>query len=472
MLQLFQMMALLGPKKNMNKSPSINVIDKIVSLCKRRGFIFPDSEIYGGLANTWDFGPLGVEFKNNIKKAWWRKIITERDDVVGLDSAIIINPKAWEASGHVSGFSDPLVECKSCHTRFKFDDLMKGKYGEVSMKDGFPHCPLCGGELTEEKKFNLMFKTFLGPVEDKSHLAYLRPETAQGIFINFKQILASSRQKLPFGIAQIGKSFRNEITPGNFIFRTREFEQMELEYFVKPKESAKWYQYWQKERLNWYLDLGIKKEHLRLREHTKEELAHYALSCADIEYQFPFSNNDGWGELEGIANRTDYDLKNHQNHSGKDLSYFDEETKENYLPFVIEPSGGVERSLLAFLIDSYHEEKDKDGEIRVVLKLSPQLAPVKVAVLPLLKNNSDLVKLAKDIYENLKLSLNALVDYDEVGSIGRRYRRQDEVGTPWCLTIDHQSLEDKTITIRERDTMAQERIKIENIEKLITERLK
>jgi len=447
-------------------------MDKIVSLCKRRGFIFPDSEIYGGLANTWDFGPLGVELKNNIKKAWWQKMVIERDDVVGLDSAIIINPKVWEASGHVSGFADPLVECKSCHTRFKFDDLMNGKYGEVSLKDGYPHCPLCGGELTEEKKFNLMFKTFLGPVDDKGHLAYLRPETAQGIFINFKQILSASRQKIPFGIAQIGKAFRNEITPGNFIFRTREFEQMEMEYFIKPSEDKKWYEYWQKERIKWYLALGLKKDKVRLREHTKQELAHYAKSCVDIEYQFPFMNEEGWGELEGIANRTDYDLKNHQNHSGKDLSYFDDDNKENYLPYVIEPSAGVERSLLAFLLDAYQEEKDETGETRLVLKLNPQLSPIKVAVFPLLKNNQELVGLAQKIYQDLKLSLNALIDYDEVGSIGRRYRRQDEIGTPWCLTIDHQSLEDKTVTIRDRDTMKQERIKIEEIAPFITEKLK
>jgi len=448
-----------------------NLMDKIVSLCKRRGFIFPSSEIYGGLANTWDFGPLGVEMKNNIKKAWWKNIVLERDNIVGLDSAIIMNPKVWEASGHVSGFADPLVECKSCHTRFRADDLMKGKYGEVAMKDGYPHCPLCGGELTEEKKFNLMFKTFFGPVEDKTHLVYLRPETAQGIFINFKQILTTSRQKIPFGIAQIGKAFRNEITPGNFIFRTREFEQMELEYFVKLKEDKKWYEYWQKERIKWYEDLGLKKTNLRLREHTKKELAHYAKNCVDIEYQFPFSNEEGWEELEGIANRTDYDLKNHLEHSGKDLKYFDEETKENYLPYVIEPSAGVERSLLAFLLEAYQEEQDEKGEKRIVLRLHSQLAPIKLAIFPLLKNNKDLKKLAQEIYQKLKLKLNFPLDYDEVGSIGRRYRRQDEIGTPWGVTVDHQSLEDKTVTMRERDTMKQKRIKIEEIENFLREKL-
>jgi len=448
-----------------------NLMEKIVSLCKRRGFIFPSSEIYGGLANTWDFGPLGVEMKNNVKKAWWKKIVLERKNIIGLDSAIIMNSKVWEASGHVTGFADPLVECKSCHTRFRVDDLMKGKYGEVTMKDGYPHCPLCGGELTEEKKFNLMFKTFFGPVEDKTHLVYLRPETAQGIFINFKQIATTSRQKIPFGIAQIGKAFRNEITPGNFIFRTREFEQMELEYFVKPKEDKKWYEYWQKERIKWYEDLDLKKTNLRLREHAKKELAHYAKNCVDIEYQFPFSNEDGWGELEGIANRTDYDLKNHLEHSGKDLKYFDEETKENYLPYVIEPSAGVERSLLAFLLNAYQEEQDEKGEKRIVLKLHSQLAPIKLAIFPLLKNNKDLKNLAQEIYQKLKLKLNFPIDYDEVGSIGRRYRRQDEIGTPWGVTVDHQSLEDKTVTIRERDTMKQERIKIEEIENFLREKL-
>jgi len=447
-----------------------NLMDKIISLCKRRGFIFPGSEIYGGLANTWDFGPLGVELKNNIKKQWWHYMVTKRDNVVGLDSGIILNPKVWEASGHVSNFSDPLVECKQCHARFRADDLKEGKYGEVSLKDGRPHCPLCGGELTEERKFNLMFKTYFGPVEDSAHIVYLRPETAQGIFINFKQILNSSRQKLPFGIAQIGKSFRNEITPQNFIFRTREFEQMELEFFVKPQEALKWYEYWKEERLKWYLDLGIKKENIRLREHDKSELAHYAQGCADVEYRFPFIGKEGWGELEGIANRTDYDLKNHQLYSQKDLTYFDEEENKNYLPYVIEPSSGVERSLLAFLLDAYHEEEDKEG-LRIVLKFDPRLAPIKLAVLPLLRNNPQLVDLAKNIYLELKRKLPYLIDYDETGSIGRRYRRQDEIGTPWCLTIDHESLEDKTVTIRDRDTMKQERIKIEEIESFVNEKL-
>lgn len=446
-----------------------NKMDKLIELCKRRGIIFPSSEIYGGLANSWDFGPLGVELKNNIKKLWWQNIVIHRDNVVGLDSAIILNAKVWEASGHVSNFSDPLIECKNCHTRFRADELKEGKYGEVLITDGYPHCPLCGGELTEEKKFNLMFKTFFGPVEDSANVVYLRPETAQGIFINFKQILNSSRQKLPFGIAQIGKSFRNEITPGNFIFRTREFEQMELEFFTKPEDSSKWYEYWKEERLQWYLNLGIKKENIRLREHDKTELAHYAKNCADIEYRFPFTK-EGWGELEGIANRTDYDLRNHQLHSQKDLTYFDEEKNTSYVPYVIEPSAGVERSLLAFLLDAYYEEQDQDG-IRVVLKLNPRLAPIKLAILPLLKNNQSIVTLAQEIYKTLKNQLSYLIDYDETGSIGRRYRRQDEIGTPWCVTIDHQSLEDKTVTIRERDTMKQERIAVDTIKDWLRQQL-
>jgi len=456
---------------NNNTNKDLNLMEKIVYLSKRRGFVFSGSEIYGGLANCWDFGPLGVEMKNNIKRAWWKKVVLERDDVVGLDSAILMNTKTWEASGHVSGFSDPLVECKSCHSRFRADYLLKGEYGEVEIKDGYPRCPLCGGALTEEKKFNLMFKTFFGPAENSASVVYLRPETAQGIFVNFKQVIAASRKKIPFGIAQVGKSFRNEITPGNFIFRTREFEQMELEFFVEPNEDKKWYKYWREERLDWYLDLGIKKENIRLRGHDKNELAHYARACSDVEYKFPFLGEEGWGELEGIANRADYDLKNHQKHSGKDLSYFDEETGKNFIPFVIEPSAGVERPILAFLIDAYHEEKDESGELRIVLKLHPCLAPVKLAVFPLLKNNEELVKTAKNIYNNLKKNISFPIDYDEAGSIGRRYRRQDEIGTPWCLTIDHQTLKDETITIRERDTMKQERVKIEEIEFFALEKL-
>ncbi len=446
---------------------SDNLMDKIVSLCKRRGFIFPDSEIYGGLANTWDFGPLGVEMKNNIKKEWWKAMVWHRDDVVGLDSAVIVNPKVWEASGHLSSFTDPLVECKQCHTRFRADYLKEGKYGPVVEKEGVFYCPLCGGELTKEKKFNLMFKTYIGPAEETANIAFLRPETAQGIFINFKKVLTSSRKKIPFGIAQIGKAFRNEITPSNFIFRTREFEQMEMEYFISPEEDKKWYDYWKEIRWKWYLSLGMKEENLRQRPHQKKELAHYAKEATDIEFKFPF----GWSELEGIHNRTDYDLKRHQQFSNKDLSYWDEETRQKYIPYVIETSAGVERSLLAFLINAYTEEQDKNKETRVVLRLHPKIAPIKLAVLPLLKNNKELVQTARDIFLKLQRQVDYLIDYDEVGSIGRRYRRQDEVGTPWCVTIDHQTLEDQTVTIRDRDTMKQERIKTEEITHWIEEKL-
>jgi glycyl-tRNA synthetase len=438
-----------------------NLMDKVVSLCKRRGFVFPSSEIYGGLANTWDFGPLGVELKNNIKNYWWKKMVIERDDVVGLDSAIILNPKTWEASGHLSSFSDPLVECKKCHARFRFDYLKEGKYGEVKVEDGYPQCPLCGGELTEEKKFNLMFKTYFGPAEETANIVYLRPETAQGIFLNFKNILNTTRKKIPFGIAQIGKAFRNEITPSNFIFRTREFEQMELEYFVKPTEDKKWFSYWKKERMNWYLSLGIKKENLRFREHLKNELAHYAKQALDIEYNFPF----GFSELEGLANRTDYDLRNHEKYSKKDLAYLDEYTKEKYLPYVIEPSAGVERTFLAIILDAYFEDKD-----RTVLKLNPKIAPFKVAVFPLLANRKELVDLAKEIYNDLKFKFPA--DFDSRGNIGKRYYSQDEIGTPFCVTVDFESLKDKTVTIRDRDTTKQERIKIKEIEVFLNEKLK
>lgn len=429
-----------------------NLMDKIVSLCKCRGFIFPSSEIYGGLNSCYDYGPLGVELKNNIKRAWWKRVVQEREDVFGLDASILMNPRVWEASGHLSGFMDPLVECKSCHKRFKLDDLRSKK-----------ECPECHGQLTASKKFNLLFKTFMGSVEDESAVVYLRPETAQGIFVNFNNVLQSSRTKIPFGVAQIGKSFRNEITPGSFIFRTREFEQMELEFFIKPKEASKWYQYWQKERFAWYVDLGIKKENLRLREHRAGELAHYAQACSDIEYNFPFN----WSELEGIANRRDFDLKQHAKYSGQDLFYSDEKTGEKFIPYVIEPSAGVDRSLLAFLINAYEEVQGgrtittkSIKEQEVVLHLHKDLAPVKVAVLPLSKKEP-LIKLAQDIYEKLKKYW--VVQYDEVGSIGRRYRRQDEIGTLYCLTIDFESLGDKKVTIRDRDTMKQERISIEDL---------
>ncbi|MFC2050311.1 glycine--tRNA ligase [Chloroflexota bacterium] len=418
-------------------------MEKIVSLCKRRGFIFPSSEIYGGLGSCWDYGPLGVELKRNVKGAWWRAVVQERDDMTGLDASIMMHPQTWIASGHVEGFSDPLVECKTCHLRWRATDLNGDS------------CPDCGGKLTEPKLFNLMFKTFMGPVEDEASVVYLRPETAQGIFVNFDNVLATSRKKLPFGIAQIGKSFRNEITTGNFIFRTREFEQMEIEYFVKPGSDEKWFDYWVQERFNWYLKLGIKQENLQFRRHGKEELAHYAKDCYDVDYLFPM----GWAELEGIANRGDYDLVQHEKYSGKTLSYFDEEANERYTPYVIEPSAGVDRSALAFLVDAYDEEL-AEGETRVVLHFHPQLAPIKVAVLPLSRNEK-LAPLAREIYT--KLRRHFMTQYDDAQSIGRRYRRQDEIGTPFCVTIDFQSLEDNQVTIRERDSMAQIRLPIEEL---------
>jgi len=440
----------------MTNDSSFNLMDKIISLCKRRGFIFPGSEIYGGLANSWDFGPLGVELKNNIKKLWWKNIVFQREEIVGLDSSILMNSKVWEASGHLQNFYDPLVECKQCHNRFRLDSLPVSQEDPEKKQDRLS-CPLCGGELTSEKKFNLMFKTFLGATEESANAVFLRPETAQGIFINFKNILTAMRGKLPLGIAQIGKVFRNEITPGNFIFRTREFEQMELEYFVNPQEADSWFNYWQTERLTWYDSLGLKRDRLREREHNLEELAHYAKKCVDIEYQFPF----GWSELEGIANRGDFDLKNHSQFSGQDLSYFDEKSGEKYFPYVIEPSVGVERAFLAILLDAYAEEHDENGDLRVVLKLNSKLAPIKVAVFPLVRNNEKIVKKSREVFNLIKSSFTC--DYDVTGSIGRRYRRQDEIGTPFCLTIDYQTLEDDSLTIRERDSMNQVRVKIPEI---------
>ncbi len=426
-------------------------MEKIVSLCKRRGFIFPSSEIYGGLGSCWDYGPLGVELKRNVKEAWWRAVIQERDDMVGIDASIMMHPQTWVASGHVEGFSDPLVECKDCHLRWRATDLNGNS------------CPDCSGELTEPKQFNLMFKTFMGPVEDDASVVYLRPETAQGIFVNFDNVLATSRKKLPFGIAQMGKSFRNEITTGNFIFRTREFEQMEIEYFVKPGTDEKWFDYWVKERFDWYLKLGIKEENLHLRKHGNKELAHYAKGCYDIEYLFPM----GWAELEGIANRGDFDLVQHAKYSGKTLSYFDDETGEHYTPYVIEPSAGVDRSTLAFLVDAYDEEL-AEGETRVVLHLHPKLAPIKVVILPL-SRNVKLVPLAREVYTELRRHF--MTQYDDAQSIGRRYRRQDEIGTPFCVTIDFQSLEDKQVTIRERDSMAQIRLPINEMVKTLQAKL-
>jgi glycyl-tRNA synthetase len=426
-------------------------MDKIVSLCKRRGFVFQSSEIYGGLGSCWDYGPVGVELKRNVKNAWWRSIVETRGDVVGLDCSIMMHPMVWKASGHLAGFTDPLVECKSCQMRWRADQLDK------------PACPSCGGALSEPRNFNLMFKTFMGPVEEDAAVVYLRPETAQGIFVNFENVVTTTRKRLPLGIAQIGKSFRNEITPGNFTFRTREFEQMELEFFVKPGTDEEWYAYWAKERFQWYLNLGMRSENLRMREHDKGELAHYAKACVDVEYLFPI----GWSELEGIANRADFDLTQHSKFSGKDLSYFDSQANERYMPYVIEPSAGADRSVLAFLVDAYREE-ELEGGTRVVLKLHPSLAPVKVAVLPLSRNEK-LTPLAKQIHENLSRSF--VTEYDDTQSIGRRYRRQDEIGTPLCVTVDFESLEDNQVTIRDRDSLAQIRLPIASVESALRAKL-
>jgi len=426
-------------------------MEKLVSLCRRRGFIFPSSEIYGGLSSCWDYGPLGVELKQNIKQAWWQAIVQERDDMVGLDASILMHPQTWEASGHLKGFADPLVECKSCHRRWRSDELQGDS------------CPSCSGELTEPHLFNLMFKTFIGPIEDQASVVYLRPETAQGMFVNFENVLNTTRKRLPFGIAQIGKAFRNEVTTGNFIFRCREFEQMEIEFFVRPGSDKRWFDYWIEERTNWYVKLGIKKENLRLRQHSKEELAHYARECYDIDYLFPM----GWAELEGIANRGDFDLVQHSTFSGKSLTYYDEETKENITPYIIEPSAGVDRSFLAFLCDAYAEE-EVEGETRVLLHLRPDLAPIKVAVLPL-SRRENLVSLAKQIYADLRQ--HWMVSYDDAQSIGRRYRRQDEIGTPFCVTVDFQSLEDEQVTIRERDSLNQIRIPIAELKNTLQAKL-
>ncbi|MFN3301630.1 MAG: glycine--tRNA ligase [Patescibacteria group bacterium] len=428
-----------------------DLMGKIVSFCKRRGFIFPSSEIYGGFESSYDYGPLGVELKNNIKRAWWKTMVQKNEKIVGLDAAILMNPKVWEASGHLSaGFADELVECKNCHKRFKTTEVGK-------------KCPECGGDFLPSRKFNLMMKTYIGPIEDETAVTYLRAETCQGIYMNFKNILNTYRQKIPFGIAQIGKAFRNEITPSNFIFRTREFEQMEMQWFVRPSEAEKWYEFWKKERLNWYLSLGIKKENIKLREHKKEELAHYAIAGCDLIYKFPF----GWQEIEGIHNRGDWDLSHHAKYSGQDLSYFDPETKEKYIPYIIETSGGVDRALLTFLIDAYEEIKGgrttttkPTKEVEIVLKLHQDLAPIKIAVFPLVKKEP-LIKLAQEIYQDLKKYF--IIEYDENDSIGRRYRRHDEIGTPYCLTVDFQSLEDKKVTVRDRDSMKQERIEIKKL---------
>ncbi|MDH2415543.1 glycine--tRNA ligase [Nocardioides sp. CER19] len=459
--------------------PPASTVDNVVSLAKRRGFVYPCGEIYGGTRSAWDYGPLGVELKENIKRQWWRSMVTSRDDVVGLDSSVILPRQTWEASGHVATFSDPLVECLSCHHRFRADHLQEA-YAE---KKGIPNpddvpltdiaCSNCGtrGQWTEPRNFSGLLKTYLGVVEDESGLHYLRPETAQGIFINFNNVLTSQRMKPPFGIAQIGKSFRNEITPGNFIFRTREFEQMEMEFFVKPGEDKEWHQYWIDTRRDWYVDLGIDPDNLRLYEHLPEKLSHYSTRTVDIEYRFNFPGSE-WGELEGIANRTDFDLTTHSKHSGTDLSYFDQAANERYTPYVIEPAAGLSRSLMTFLVDAYTEDEapnTKGGvDKRVVLKLDPRLAPVKAAVLPL-SRNEQLSPKAKDLAQELRRSWN--VDFDDAGAIGRRYRRQDEIGTPFCVTVDFDTLEDQAVTIRERDTMAQERVSLDRVTAYLAERL-
>jgi len=429
-----------------------SLMTTIVSLCKRRGFVYPASEIYGGIGNTYDYGPLGVELKRRVKEAWWSRTVTARPDVVGLDSAIIQNPRAWEASGHVGGFSDPMVDCKKCKARFRADKLEDARCPERPSK--LPG--ECGGELTEARSFNLMFKTHVGPVEDAGAVAYLRPETAQGIFLNFLNVMNSSRLKPPFGIAQIGKSFRNEITPGNFVFRTREFEQAEMEYFVPPDENERWFEFWKQARFDWYLELGIRPENLRLREHADDELAHYCSACSDVEYRYPF----GWGELEGIASRTDFDLKRHSEHSGTDLVYFDPQTKERYTPFVIEPAGGIDRMALTFLIDAY-EEQQLEKDTRTVLHFHPEIAPVTVAVFPLVKRDG-MPEKAREIEQELRLARFSTF-YDEKAAIGRRYRRQDEVGTPWCVTVDGDTLAEDVVTVRDRDSMEQERVAVSEL---------
>ncbi|MDI2127493.1 glycine--tRNA ligase [Yinghuangia seranimata] len=452
-------------------------IETIVSLSKRRGFVFPCSEIYGGQKAAWDYGPLGVELKENIKRQWWRSMVTSRDDIVGLDSSVILAREVWEASGHVEAFVDPLTECTSCHKRYRADHLEEA----YEAKHGRPpangladlNCPNCGtkGAFTEPKMFNGLLQTYLGPTQDESGRAFLRPETAQGIFVNFKLTADAARKKPPFGIAQVGKSFRNEITPGNFIFRTREFEQMEMEFFVKPGEDEQWHEYWLQERWNWYTGLGLREENMRFFEHPKEKLSHYSKRTADIEYRFQFGGNE-FGELEGVANRTDFDLTTHSKHSGTDLSFFDQETKERWMPYVIEPAAGVNRAMLAFMLDAYNEDEAPNAkgvmEKRVVMRLDPRLAPVKAAVLPL-SRNADLSPKARGLAADLRKFWN--VDFDDAGAIGRRYRRQDEIGTPFCITVDFDTLEDNAVTIRDRDTMGQERVSLDRVQEFLAPRL-
>ena len=437
------------------------VMDKLVSLAKRRGFVFQSSEIYGGLGSVWDYGPLGVELKKNLKERWWRSMVHERDDIEGLDAAILMHPKVWEASGHVAGFTDPLVDCKICKNRFRADDeRIKGEPGTPTVQ-----CPVCGnrGTLTEPRLFNLMFKTFMGPVEEQAAQIYLRPETAQGIFVNYLNVQQSSRQKIPFGIAQIGKAFRNEITPGNFIFRTREFEQMEMQFFVKPGEDEKWFEYWKQRRMEWLQTLGLRPEKLRFHQHGPGELAHYAKNAFDIEYEFPF----GWKEFEGIHNRTDFDLSRHQEFSGKKLEYLDAASKEKFVPYVVETSIGADRLTLVVLVDAYTEDQ-VEGEPRVVLRLHPSIAPIKAGVFPLV-NKDGMQEVASRIHDDLRRRMP--VFYDDKGAIGRRYRRQDEAGTPFGITIDGQTLQDQSVTVRDRDTLQQERIGADRLGGYLAERL-
>jgi glycyl-tRNA synthetase len=435
-------------------------MEKIVALCKRRGFVFPSSEIYGGVGSTYDYGHYGVLLKNNVKNAWWRAMLQEREDIVAIDSAILQHPRVWEASGHLAGFTDPLVDCRTCGQRFRADHLSDLACGRKPSKHPGETAEC---DLTDARDFNLMFETTIGPVKESGATAYLRPETAQGIFINFKNVLQFSRKSPPFGIAQVGKSFRNEITPGNFIFRTREFEQMEMEFFVPPQDAPRWFEHWLAERERWYLELGLRPDHLRLRAHEQDELSHYSSGTSDVEYLFPI----GWSELEGIANRGDFDLTQHAEFSGQKLEYFDQATGERYVPHVIEPAAGADRATLAFLVDAYDEE-EVESETRTVLRLHPRLAPVKAAVLPLVRKDGQ-PELAREVYESVRKLAQA--EYDEGGSIGKRYRRQDEIGTPFCLTIDHQSIEDNTVTLRDRDSLAQERLPIEGIAQEIERRV-
>jgi glycyl-tRNA synthetase len=460
----------MSDKEN-KKQKTEDPLKDIVSLSKRRGFIFPGSEIYGGLANTWDYGPLGVELKNNVKKEWWKYFVQRREDMVGLDAAILMHPRTWEASGHIGSFTDPLVDCKECKTRHRGDHLIEKALGidcsgktlkevsEIIQENKEIVCPGCGSHnFTEAREFNLMFKTHQGVVEDTSNVVYLRPETAQGIFTNFKNVLNTSRKKIPFGIAQIGKSFRNEITPGNFTFRTREFEQMEIEFFVEPGSELEWHEVWCKLSMDWFLGLGIREENLRFREHSDDELSHYSNKTKDIEYLFPF----GWGELEGIASRTDFDLKQHSQFSNEELVYFDQASSKKYIPYVVEPSFGADRTVLTFLIDAYRVDKLENDTERVWLKLDPRLAPIKVAILPLKKNHEGIRNKAREIFEDLSRYFN--VQYDDTGSIGKLYRRQDEIGTPYCVTVDFDTVEkDNMVTVRDRDTMSQERIEVSKL---------